>query len=177
MSGALYGVVAEFADAADLLTAARRTYQAGWRDLEAYSPFPIEGLAEAIGDVSTPIPAWTLAGGLIGAIGGFGLQAYGMGISYPFIVGGRPLFSWPAYIAVTFELTVLGAALAAVISMLALNRLPEPHHPMFNLPAFQRASTDRFFLCLSADDPQFDREAAVTFLASLTPEGIADVPR
>lgn len=177
MSGALYGVAAEFTDAAALLTAAQRSYQAGWRDLDAYSPFPIEGLAQAIGGIDSPIPALTLGGGLIGGIGGFGLQAYGMGISYPFIVGSRPTFSWPAYIAVTFELTVLGAALAAVIGMLALNRLPEPHYPMFNLPAFQRASTDRFFLCLIAKGPGFDREAAADFLASLTPEAIYDVPR
>ena len=168
----VYGVMAEFAGAERLLVAARSARQAGYGDIEAYSPFPIEGLAEATGLRRNWVPAIVLAGGLAGGIGGYFMQWYSAVISYPINSGGRPPHSWPAFIPVTFELTVLVAAIAGVVSMLALNGLPRLHHPVFNVREFDLASRNRFFLCLR----HADLEAARNFLRGLEPLGVWDVP-
>ena len=170
-----YGLIAEFDSPDALLEAARRAHAEGHRRMDAYTPFPIEGLAEAIGFRRTRLPLVVLVGGLLGAIGGFLMQYYISVIAYPLNVGGRPLNSWPAFIPVTFETTILAAALAAVIGMLALNRLPMPYHPVFNVPRFRLATRDRFFLCIEAADPKFDRDETRRLLESLGPLGVFDV--
>ena len=172
---ALHGLLAEFLTPETLLDATRRAHAAGYRRMDAYSPFPVEGLAEALGSEGTAIPAIVLAGGIVGGAGGFFMQWYATSIDYPLNVGGRPLNSWPMYIPITFELTILGAALAAILGMLALNRLPQPYHPVFNVAAFARASQDRFFLCIEAEDPQFERAATARFLADLGAQEVRDV--
>ncbi len=143
--------------------------------MEAYSPFPIDELS---GPASgrTAMPAIVFAGGCFGLVGGFFMQYYAAAIDYPLNIGGRPLNSWPSFIPVTFELTVLCAALAGLIGMLALNRLPMPYHPVFNVPEFGRASQDRFFLSIEAADPQFDPNVTWDFLAGLQPAGVMEVP-
>jgi hypothetical protein len=161
--------MAEFDSSEDLLEAARRTYEEGYRKMDAYTPYPIEGLAEAIGFHRSRIPALVLAGGIIGGLAGFSLQYWINVISYPLNVGGRPLNSWPSFIPVTFELTILCAAFAAVFGMLTLNRLPMLYHPVFNAPRFELASRDHFFLCIEAEDPRFDRQRTRSFLESLSP--------
>ena len=171
----LFGVMAEFEDHHQLLAAAKRAYAEGYRRLDAYSPFPIEGLAEAIGRGYTIVPLLTLMGGMLGGIGGYFMQWYAMAKLYPLNVGGRPRHSWPNFIPITFELTILVAAITAFVAVLVLNRLPEPHHPVFNVPEFRRASIDRFFLCLEAADPKFDRAATRTFLESLKPLKVVEV--
>ncbi len=171
----LYGLMAEFDGPDDLLEAARRAYEEGYRRLDAYSPFPVPGLAEAIGFRRTRLPLIVLFGGLVGGLGGYYLQYWISAIDYPLNVGGRPLHSWPAFIPVTFELTVLVAALAAVLGMLALNGLPMPHHPVFNVPAFELATRNRFFLCIEATDPQFDAVGTKSFLETLKPSGVFEV--
>lgn len=171
----LYGLMAEFDGPDDLLEAARRAYEEGYRRLDAYSPFPVPGLAEAIGFRRTRLPLIVLFGGLVGGLGGYYLQYWISAIDYPLNVGGRPLHSWPAFIPVTFELTVLVAALAAVLGMLALNGLPMPHHPVFNVPAFELATRNRFFLCIEATDPQFDVVETKSFLETLKPSGVFEV--
>ncbi|HXG11836.1 MAG TPA: DUF3341 domain-containing protein [Gemmataceae bacterium] len=171
----IYGLLAEFEKPADLLRAAEAARQAGYRKIDAYSPFPIEGLAEALGFHRTGLPLVVFLGGLVGCIAGFFLQYYAAVISYPINVGGRPLNSWPAFIPVTFELTVLIAALTAVLAVLGLNGLPMPYHPLFNVPRFALATRDRFFLCIEATDPRFDREATRQFLAGLWPREVSEV--
>jgi hypothetical protein len=171
----LYGVMAEF-DAPDvLLNAAQRAYGAGYRRMDAYSPFPVDGLAEAVGFHRTKLPLIVLIGGILGGIGGFFLQYWISVIDYPLIVGGKPYNSWPAFIPVTFETAVLAAALSAVLGMLALNGLPMPYHPVFNVERFALASRDRFFLCIEAADPKFDAHATTEFLESLHAKGIHEV--
>ncbi len=172
-----YGLLAEFLTPETLLDATRHAHAAGYRRMDAYSPFPVEGLAEALGSQGTAVPAIVLGGGIVGAAGGFFMQWYATTVDYPLNVGGRPLNSWPMYIPITFELTILGAALAAIVGMLALNRLPQPYHPVFNVDAFARASQDRFFLCVEADDPQFERAATARFLADLGAREVRDVAR
>jgi hypothetical protein len=171
----LYGLMAEFDGPDDLLEAARRVYEEGYRRLDAYSPFPVPGLAEAIGFRRTRLPLLVLLGGIAGGLGGYFLQYWIAAIDYPINVGGRPLHSWPSFIPVTFELTVLVAALAAVLGMLALNGLPMPHHPVFNVPAFELATRNRFFLCIEAADPKFDGVGTKRFLESLKPRGVFEV--
>jgi hypothetical protein len=171
----LYGVVAEF-DAAETLTAAAlKTVAEGYHNLEAYSPFPIEGLDEALGFHRSRVPLITLIGGIVGGVGGFFMQWFAAVIHYPMNIGGRPLNSWPAFIPVTFELTILCAAIATVLGMLGLNGLPMPYHPLFNVPSFEHASRDRFFLCIESKDPKFDRESTKRFLDSLNPKGVYEV--
>ncbi|HEY2930204.1 MAG TPA: DUF3341 domain-containing protein [Acidobacteriota bacterium] len=172
---ATYGLMAEFEDALSLVAAARRAYQEGYRRLDAFSPFPIEELAEAIGFHRNNLPMIVLIGGVLGCAGGYLLQYYVSVIAYPLNVGGKPLHSWPSFIPVTFETTVLVAALAAVLGMLALNGLPLPYHPVFNVKDFERATRDRFFLLIESLDPRFDREQTAAFLRSLNPVQVSDV--
>ncbi len=171
----MYGLLAEFATPEKLLDATRRAHGEGYRRMDAYTPMPVEGLAEAIGLRKSRVPLIVLLGGLTGCLGGFFLQWWIAVLDYPINVGGRPLNSWPSFIPVTFELTILLSAFAAIIGLFALCRLPWPHHPAFNVPAFERASQDRFFLCIEAQDPRFDSEGTRRFLAGLGPEGVYDV--
>lgn len=173
----LYGLVAEFQDADALSAAARETYTAGYRQIEACSPFPVHGLAEAIGSHSTELPSLVLGGGIAGLVAGFGLQFWASVVAYPLNIGGRPMNSWPSFLPVTFELTVLVAALAAVLGMLALNRLPQPWHPLFGVDRFERATQDRFFLVIEASDPLFHRETTMQFLETQQPTGVYEVPQ
>lgn len=168
-----YGVMAEFGTPERLLEAAHRARAAGYERIEAYSPFPVAGLAEATGMRRNWVPAIVLGGGLLGGLGGYFMQWYSAVISYPFNSGGKPAHSWPEFIPVTFELTVLIAALAGVIGMLALNGLPRLYHPVFNVREFDLASRNRFFLCLR----EAEVDAAREFLRALEPLGVWDVPR
>lgn len=172
---ALYGLMAEFKEHDQLIAAAKRAYAAGYREMDAYSPFPVEGLAEALGHESSPVPFFTLLGGMVGGLGGYFMEWYSMARLYPLNVGGRPHNSWPHFIPVTFELTVLIASLSALVAMLVLNRLPQPHHPVFNVPEFQRASIDRFFLCIETEDAKFERAATWRFLESLEAVKVSEV--
>jgi hypothetical protein len=171
----IYGVMAEFDNPEMLCAGAERAHAVGYRRMDAYSPFPIEGLAEVIGFKRTQLPLIVLIGGILGGIGGFYLQYWTSVIDYPMLIGGKPYNSWPAFIPVTFETTILGAALAAVLGMLGLNGLPMPYHPVFNVERFALASRDRFFLCIEAADPKFDIDNTVEFLRSLNPSSIHEV--
>ncbi|HLV02593.1 MAG TPA: DUF3341 domain-containing protein [Acidobacteriota bacterium] len=174
-SSSLYGLLAEFSGPDELLSAAERAYSLGYRKMDAYSPFPIHGLSEAVGFRKTVLPWIVFGGGLTGAIVGFLLQYWVSVIAYPLNVGGKPLNSWPAFIVVTFELTILFSALSAVVGMLVLNGLPMPYHPVFNVDKFKKASRDGFFLCIEAQDSQFDRIETRKFLESLNPSEISEV--
>lgn len=143
--------------------------------MDAYSPYPVEGLSDAIGFHRSRLPAMVLAGGLVGCVAGFLMQYYAAAVDYPLNIGGRPLNSWPAFIPITFEVTVLVAAFSAVLGMLALNGLPMPYHPLFNVERFAMASRDRFFLAIEAADPQFDRERTKQFLRTLTESEVCEV--
>jgi hypothetical protein len=171
----LYGLMAEFDNPTDLVAAARKTYEEGYRRINGYSPFPIEELSEAIGFHKTRLPLIVLIGGIVGCIGGYMMQFYLSAIEYPLNVGGRPYHSWPSFVPITFETTVLGAALATVFGMLALNKLPQPYHPVFNAPRFALATRDRFFLAIEARDPKFDYEKTKQFMQSLEPREVFDV--
>jgi len=173
----IYGLIAEFRTGDALLEAAKRARDDGYRELEAYAPYPIEGIAEAVGFKSSKVPLMTLVGGIVGGLGGYFLQWYSAVIDYPINVGGRPLHSWPSFIPATFELTILGAALFAVVGMLIANGLPQLHHPIFNAPDFEQATRNRFFLCLPAHDPHYDEKHSKAFLQGLQPMSIAEVPR
>jgi hypothetical protein len=171
----LYGVMAQFDSPSALVAAARETYAAGYRQINGYSPFPIEELSDAIGFKRTTLPLIVLGGGIIGAVGGFFMQYWMEVIDYPINVGGKPFNSWPAFIPITFECTVLCAALAAVFGMLALNKLPQPYHPVFNAPNFALATRDSFFLVIEAKDPKFDHDEAFRFLKTLEAREVNDV--
>jgi hypothetical protein len=171
----LYGVMAEFETVHQLLHAAEKVRDAGYKHMDAYAPFPVEGLSEALGLRRNKVALVTLLGGLCGGLGGFGFEYWVNVISYPMNIAGRPLNSWPAFIPVTFELTVLGAALSAVFGMIAMNGLPRPHHPVFNVQRFLRASTDRFFICIEASDPKFNLADTARFLEGLHPQHVTEV--
>ena len=171
----LYGLMAEFDNPTALVEATNRARLAGFRNMDAYSPIPIEELNDALGLRRTRLPRLVLLGGILGGLGGFSLEYWASTIAYPMNIGGRPLNSWPQFIPVTFETTVLGAALTAFIGMWALNKLPQPYHPVFNVDAFARASTDRFFLVIETGDPRFDRTSTWNFLESTHPIGVSEV--
>jgi hypothetical protein len=172
---AVYGLMAEFEDPTSLVAATKRAHDAGYRRMDAYSPFPIEELHEALGSHQTRLPLLVLVGGLCGCIGGYLLEYWTSVIAYPLNIGGKPLHSWPAFIPVTFETTILVAALTCVLGMLALNGLPQPYHPVFNVPRFALASRNRFFLCIESADPKFDVEATRRFLETLEPREVTSV--
>jgi hypothetical protein len=173
----LYGLMVEFLTAAEVLAGTRHARRAGYRDMDAYTPYPVDGLAAELGMRKTRVPFVVLMGGLVGAGVGFFMQYYSMAIGYPLNVGGRPYNSWPVFIPITFELLILVGSLAAFLGMMFLNGLPRPHHPVFNVPQFARSSQDRFFLCIEATDPQFDRQITAEFLSALKPHGeVIEVP-
>jgi ActD protein len=171
----LYGLIAEFESTGDIVHAARAAYKEGYRKMDAYSPMPIEELSEAIGARRSRLPLIVLIGGIVGCLGGYFLQYWASAIEYPLIIAGRPMHSWPAFIPVTFECTILVAALSAVLGMLALNGLPQPYHPVFNSPRFELASRNTFFLCIEAADPKFDHDKTRDFLKTLDPREVTDV--
>jgi ActD protein len=171
----LYGVMAELADEKALLAAALEAREAGWERVEAYAPFPVKGLAEAVDARPSRLALFVLLGGILGGASGYFLQWYTAVVSYPINVGGRPLNSWPEFIPVTFEMTVLFAALAAVIGMIVGNGLPRLRHPLFDAPHFDLATRNRFFLCLRSDAPRFDEKRARGFLESLKPMRVIEV--
>ncbi|MGV3720256.1 MAG: DUF3341 domain-containing protein [Actinomycetota bacterium] len=171
----LYGVIAEFDDAHKIVEAARRTRAAGYRKVDAYSPLPVEGLDEAIGFRDTHVPHIMLVAGILGGLTGFFGLYYLLVYEYPMNIGGRPEFAWPMYLPITFELTVLFAALFGIGGMIALNGLPQPYHPVFEAPNFDRASSDRFFLCIEAKDPAFDREKTRVFMEGLGALNVSEI--
>ena len=158
----IHGLMAEFSDLEELVHATRTAYESGYRHMDAYTPVPVEELGE-------------LLGGIVGGLAGYALCYWTSVIDFPINVGGRPLNSWPSFIPITFECTVLGAALMTVFGLLALNGLPMPYHPVFNVPRFALSSRDRFFLCIEADDPLFDREETRRFLERLVPRQVSEV--
>lgn len=171
----LYGLLAEFDSPEHLLEAARHTHESGYTRIDAFTPFPIEGLADAIGFYKTSLPVVVFIGGLIGCCGGFFLQYYPNMMGYPLNIGGRPYYSWPSFIPITFEMTILCAAIACVFGMLALNGLPTPYHPVFNVPQFALATRSQFFLCIKARDPKFDAAKTREFLTGLKARGVYDI--
>ena len=171
----VYGLMAEFTEPTELMLAARKARLAGYKQMDAYSPIPIEGLHEELGQHNTRLPRIVLTGGILGGMAGMALEYWTSAIAYPMNIGGRPLFTWPSFIPVAYETTILGAALSTVIGMLALNGLPQPYHSVFNSERFTRASQDRFFLCIESADPKFDRQGTEQFLRSLGPQEVEEV--
>ena len=171
-----YGLMAEFDNVNDAITAARRTYGAGYRKIDAYSPFPVEELSEAIGFHKNGVALVCLIGGLLGGTGAFTLQWWINNVSYPVNIGGRPLNSWPSFIIVTFEMTILFGGLSAVFGMLALNGLPMPYHPVFNVPQFESVTKDHFFVMIFSSDKNYDATGTRKFLEGLGPISVSEVP-
>lgn len=171
----IYGLMAEFNSPDELLEASHKTYAEGYRRIDAFAPLPIEGLAQAIGFRHTRLPLVVLLGGIIGGLGGYYLQYYAAAVSFPINVGGRGLNSWPAFVPITFELTILFASLGAFFGMLAMNGLPTPYHPVFNVPRFALASRNRFFLCIKARDPKFNLELTRKFMETLHPREVTEI--
>jgi hypothetical protein len=169
-------MMAEFDSAQPLIDAAKHTHEAGYQKIDAYSPFPIEGLAEEIGFHHNAVPLVVLIGGIIGGLTGYLMQYWISVIDYPLNVGGKPTHSWPAFIVITFEMTILFAVISAVFGMLALNGLPMPYHPVFNVPRFALASKDRFFLIVFSSDPKYNPAGTRSFLEGLAPRSISEVP-
>ena len=176
LSPAIYGILAEFDSSTDLVYATKAAYAAGYRKMDAYSPFPIEEASEALGFHKSRVPLIVLLGGLLGGLSGFGLQYWINVISYPLNIGGKPYDSWPAFIVPTFEMTILFAGLSGVFGMFALNGLPMPYHPLFNVDRFSAVTRDKFFLCVEAADPKFDLVDTQRFMESLKPLSISEVP-
>ena len=172
----IYGMMAEFDTPVALVEAAKRTYQAGYKRIDAYTPFPVEGLAEEIGFHRDEVPLVVLIGGMVGGLTGYLMQYWMSAVAYPLNIGGKPYHSWPAFIVITFEMTILFAGISAVFGMLALNGLPMPYHPVFNVPRFTRASRDRFFLVVFSSDVKYDPAATRQFLESLDPRSVSEVP-
>jgi hypothetical protein len=167
--------MAEFNAPAELVAAVRRVHEAGYRRVDAFSPYPMEALSEALDLHRSRLPLLVLFGGVAGLVVGYGLEYWASVIEYPMNVGGRPIHSIPSFVVPAFETTILFAALTAVLGMLALNRLPEPYHPVFNVPTFALATKDRFFLCIEATDPKFDLDQTWSFLQSLGPRAVSEV--
>lgn len=172
----VYGIMAEFASAQALVDAAKRTHEAGYQRIDAYSPFPIEGLAEEMGFHRNSVPLVVLIGGIVGGLTGYLMQYWISAVDYPLNIGGKPAHSWPAFIVITFEMTILFAGISAVLGMLALNGLPMPYHPVFNVPRFALASKDRFFLIVFSSDPKFDPAGTRNFMEGLAPRSLSEVP-
>ena len=172
----IYGLMAEFETPTELVEACKAAYSAGYREMDAYSPFPIEEASEAIGFHKTVVPLVTLVGGILGGLSGFALQYWINVISYPLNIGGRPYDSWPAFIVPTFEMTILFAGLVGTFGMFALNGLPQPYHPVFNVSDFSKVTRNRFFLCVEATDPKFDLTNTHQFMQRLKPLSISEVP-
>lgn len=170
-----WGLLAEFERPEELLAAASRAREAGYRRMDAYTPFPIHGLSDALGLRPTKLPFIVLAGGLVGCVTALGMMWYSATVHYPLNVGGRPFASWPSFIPITFELTVLFASLSAVFGMLGMNGLPMPYHPVFNAPRFAFASRDRFFLCIESRDALYDPDRTRAFLAGLGAKEVVEV--
>src|SRR3984893_4468995 len=173
---AVYGMMGEFDRPLALVEAAKRTYQAGYRKIDTYTPFPIEGLAEEIGFHSDETPLVVLIGGHVRGLTGYLMQYWMSAVAYPLNIGGKPYHSWPAFIDITFEMTILFAGISAVFGMLALNGLPMPYHPVFNVPRFALASKDRFFLIVFSSDLKYDPTGTRKFLEGLTPRSVTEVP-
>ncbi len=171
----LYGLLAQFDTPAAIVNAAREVHAKGYRKVDAYTPYPMEEVIEALHLHQTRVPLLVLAGGIFGLLFGWGLQYYTAVVDYPLNIGGRPVYAWPAFVIPTFETTVLCAAFAAVFGMLALNGLPQPYHPAFNVPSFARASRDRFFLAIEAGDPRFDRDGTRELLRTLGASEVTEV--
>jgi len=171
----IYGLMAEFPSADALVAAAHQVHEAGFQKVDAYTPYPIEAVSEALDLPRSKVPLLVLVGGLLGGLGGYMLQYWSQVIRYPMNIGGRPVHSWPSFIVPTFECTILGAALTAVIGMILLNGLPLPYHPVFNVPRFALASRDRYFLVIEAVDPKFDPDATRSFLAGLNASEVSEV--
>jgi len=172
----IYGLLAEFTTAADLAVATRRAREAGYRRMDAYSPFGIEAVTEELGFNYTKVPLVCLLGGIFGGLGGFFMQYWIHVLNYPQNIAGKPLNSWPAFIVVAFECTILGASLSALLGMLALNGLPQPYHPVFNVPRFAFVTRDRFFLAIEAADPKFDIHDTFRFLEGLGARDVQEIP-
>jgi ActD protein len=172
----IYGLMAEFDSAQALVDAAKKTHEAGYKKIDAYSPFPIEGLAEEIGMHFDEVPLTVLIGGIIGGCTGYLMQYWMAAVDYPLNIGGKPPHSWPAFIVITFEMTILFAGISAVLGMLAFNGLPMPYHPVFNVPRFALASKDRFFLIVFSSDKKYNPTDTRTFLEGLAPRSISEVP-
>jgi len=172
----IYGLVAEFETPTDLVNACRAAYAEGYREMDAYSPFPIEEASEAIGFHKSAVPLIVLVGGILGGLSGFGLQYWINVIAYPLNIGGKPYDSWPAFIVPTFEMTILFAGLSGMFGMFALNGLPRPYHPLFHVDKFSKVTRNRFFLCVEAIDPKFDLTGTQEFMERLKPLSISEVP-
>jgi hypothetical protein len=170
-----YGLLAEFESPEALLAAAHKTQAAGYKRVDAFTPMPVEGLADAVGFHRTRLPLVVLIGGILGGLTGFGMQYYANVLSYPVNIAGKPLNSWPAFVPITFELTILGAAIFCVFGLLAMNGLPAPYHPVFNVPRFALATRDRFFLLIKGGDRKFDLAQTKIFLASLGAREVSEV--
>ena len=170
-----FGLMAEFDSQRSLIAACKAARQAGYREMDAYTPYPIEEVWEALGHHKSKLPLLVLIGGLLGAGGGFLFQYWATVVAYPLNVGGRPFNSWVAYLVPSFELMILFAAFAAVLGMFVLNGLPMPYHPAFNVERFAQASRDRYFLLIGAVDPRYDRVETERFLHSLGPVEVAEV--